>query len=952
MKRLLWNERAYLWGLLFFLAMFWASSAVAAGDWQQLYPWYPTNGYNDIYAVGTIDVFAVGDNGLIRHYDGSSWSTMASPVSVSLKSVWGRAYNDVFAVGSGGTILHYNGTQWQKMSSPTHDDLYCVWGFSQSGGPVYAGGRNGNILLFSGGQWTFMDTPFSDGIWRYSIIYDIWGVSPTELYAVGHGYDSSQSGSGPFDIFLSNSGGNSWTDEPHTFPGQVQLSPESVWGVESGNNVYDVYIGGRNGVYRLQQGSWGNWQQILSGGNADFPWKIWGTFNNSIWFVGQGYHEILIHYNGNTSTTLSTTTIDQYAGSTAIAGTSDEDIFISGWEGMILHAKNGAVSSMTMLPRSPLRGVYGTTLSSLYAVGDRGSIFSFDGTNWKPMASPTNKDLYAVCGVGSSMFAVGSGGTVLHYDGSTWSSVSSGTTEGLNDAWCLGANSAFVVGSHGVILNCGTGSCTPETTDGSTNNLYAVYHSGLGSFAAGEDGVVLEKLGNNKWTTMSSTDPDKPSEDIRDLWGDAQAGILVAVEPYAIRTYNVNSSDWTNEYETPYPTSQSLRAIAGTTWSDLYVVGHGSDAAGHESDGIILHRENGSFVPIKYFPPSYEFSSAWMVSGNLVVGASAYSIFPLYTYDGTSWTGLAGKHSLKSIGGSSRDNIMVVGDGGFIMQYNGINWTLSELEGATTDYFSSIYVSDTWALAASTDKIFRYDGNTWSQITLPGGSDFSDFWGTGDLVFAVGNNVILSSSDSGQSWQQDIIPDTSPRLSGIWGAGPSGPFFAAGYQTLLSRQPDGSWTTMNAPGTDYMWLGDIWGNAPDNVYVVGETSAMLGANETEILHYNGSSWDQVFYSYNVQPPQSFSAVLGTPKDEVFAFGSPTYHKDQCGTSWAATGFPGIPSLKSVWGIEGTDGYYYLYGVGTNQEGLGDSIYQLKISMDKKCSSPWALFLPAILSGKR
>lgn len=310
-----------------------------------------------------------------------------------------------------------------------------------------------------------------------------------------------------------------------------------------------------------------------------------------------------------------------------------------------------------------------------------------------------------------------------------------------------------------------------------------------------------------------------------------------------IHEYTVSTNDWTQEYSGGNTSGQSLRAIAGTTWSDLYVVGHGSDVAGHESDGVVLHRENGSFTPIKYFS-SYYFSSAWMVSGNLVVGASAYSIFPLYRYDGTSWTGMAGKHYLNSIGASSRDNLMVVGDGGFIMRYNGTNWTPSVVEGATTEYFGSVYVSDTWALAASTDKIFRYDGSAWSRSTIPGGSDFSDLWGTGDLAFAVGNDVILSSSDSGQSWQQDIIPNASPMLSGIWGAGTKEPFLAAGHlwdgsryhATLLSRQPDGSWTAMNSPGVDYMLLGDIWGNAHDNVYVVGETSSVLGQNETEILH--------------------------------------------------------------------------------------------------------------------
>lgn len=970
MQKLLENKSVFQWGLLIFLAMLWASSAVAAGDWQRLYPWYPTNGYNDIYVVASNDVFAVGDNGLIRHYDGSDWSDMTSPVSVSLKSVWGRTANDVFAVGSGGTILHYNGTSWQKMHSPTQDDLYCVWGFSQVGSNVYAGGRNGNILLYSAGNWSYMDTPFSDGIWRYSIIYDIWGDSTSNLYAVGWGYDSGSGGGGLFDIFLSNTGSNDWINQASTYPGSAPLRPESVMGFAGG----DVYIGGEEGLYRLQQGSWGNWEQILSG-NSVPGWsrKIWGTSNASVWFVGDDsdgsiYNAsagALIHYNGDNSTIISRTAIGQYPQSTAITGTSDNDIFISGRDGAILHAKGGAVSSMTIVPRSPLHGVCGTSLDGLYAVGDRGAILSIDGNDWKPMASPTNNDLYAVCGTTSSMFAAGDKGTVLHYNGSNWSTVNSGVTGSLSDVWCLGANSAYVVGSGGVILNCGTGSCTPETTDGTTNNLYAVYHSGLGSFAAGKDGIFMQKdTMDNTWKKIIGTSGDIPGNDIFDLWGDAQAGILVAVgdDSYTgrsyIHRYTVTTNTWAQEYTGGNTSSQSLRAVTGTTWSDLYVVGYGSNVTGHENDGIILHRENNSFIPIKYFPS--QFSAAQMVSGSLVVGASSYSQFPLYRYDGIRWTGMAGRTylNINSIGGSSRDHLMVVGDGGLVMQFDGTKWVSLVVDDSVNEHFTSVNIADNgqWALAASYDKIFRYDGNDWSQTAIPGGTDFSDFWGTGNKVFAVGNDVILFSNNSGQNWQQEILPDTSPSLSGIWGAGPNGPFFASGswyssgyHATVLSRQSDGTWVAMPTLNSDYMQLGDIWGNASDNVYAVGETPSMLGENETEILHYDGASWQQVFYRHNVDPPQSFSAIIGTPKDEVFAFGSPAYHKDQCASSWASTGFPGIPSLKNVWGVEDSDGYYYLYGVGTNQMGIGDSVYRYKVSMDKKCSSPWSLFLPAILS---
>lgn len=61
------------------------------------------------------DVFVVGGNpktgDVILHYDGISWSRMASNASsmMKLNGVWGTSPNNVYAVGRFGRILHYDG---------------------------------------------------------------------------------------------------------------------------------------------------------------------------------------------------------------------------------------------------------------------------------------------------------------------------------------------------------------------------------------------------------------------------------------------------------------------------------------------------------------------------------------------------------------------------------------------------------------------------------------------------------------------------------------------------------------------------------------------------------------------------------------------------------------------------------------------------------------------------
>ena len=92
-------------------------------------------------------MFAVGSSGTILHYDGLTWTKMASPTTVNLNGVWAASSSDVFAVGLDGTIIHYDGTAWSPMDSPTTNNLFDVWGVSR--GNVYAVG-DGTFLRYKG----------------------------------------------------------------------------------------------------------------------------------------------------------------------------------------------------------------------------------------------------------------------------------------------------------------------------------------------------------------------------------------------------------------------------------------------------------------------------------------------------------------------------------------------------------------------------------------------------------------------------------------------------------------------------------------------------------------------------------------------------------------------------------------------------------------------------------
>ena len=147
------------------------------------------------------DVFIVGENGVILHYNGTAWSTMTSPTTLTLQGVWGTAANNVFAVGgpsasSGGdrgTILKYDGGAWIRVwNDPSILRFHDLWGSSDTN--LFAVGEAGAIVHSANGgtSWEVMDNPVKGST---VTLRDIWGSSASDIFAVGDGDSTADYGS-------------------------------------------------------------------------------------------------------------------------------------------------------------------------------------------------------------------------------------------------------------------------------------------------------------------------------------------------------------------------------------------------------------------------------------------------------------------------------------------------------------------------------------------------------------------------------------------------------------------------------------------------------------------------------------------------------------------------------------------------------------------------------------
>lgn len=176
-------------------------------------------------------------------------------------------------------------------------------------------------------------------------------------------------------------------------------------------------------------------------------------------------------------------------------------------------------------------------------------------------------------------------------------------------------------------------------------------------------------------------------------------------------------------------------------------------------------------------------------------------------FDGTSWRELpaGGAESFWWVAGSGADDLWMVGEKGRITHHDGASFT-EHTSGTTATLWGAVAFgpNDAWAVGGNVgpaepdDVVLRWDGASWSPVTLPGEAQkraLFKVWGTSsEDLFVVGELGVLWHK-KGETW------------------------------TLESEPPvaQGNLTTVN-------------GCAADDVWAVGSR---------DVLHYDGAAWSSV-----------------------------------------------------------------------------------------------------------
>ena len=119
-------------------------------------------------------VWAVGNQGGVSRFTGTTWVTETSGTLANLNTVWMGSSLLGYAGSDNGTLLRYNGTLWQTVSSPTTAPIRTIWGSDPAN--VFLSDANGASYRFDGAVWSIF-TPLS------SLIVNGGGANATtDLY--------------------------------------------------------------------------------------------------------------------------------------------------------------------------------------------------------------------------------------------------------------------------------------------------------------------------------------------------------------------------------------------------------------------------------------------------------------------------------------------------------------------------------------------------------------------------------------------------------------------------------------------------------------------------------------------------------------------------------------------------------------------------------------------------
>ncbi|MFC1591998.1 WD40/YVTN/BNR-like repeat-containing protein [Thermodesulfobacteriota bacterium] len=310
--------------------------------------------------------------------------------------------------------------------------------------------------------------------------------------------------------------------------------------------------------------------------------------------------------------TSSTSTTDDSSTSSTAASTSSTTTTA---------ASDSTWSRLDLSNKPGLRGIWGTSATSLYAVGRQGTILSYDGFEWSAVTSNTTNTYNAICGTpdGTTLYASGDSGTLLKYSGS-WSQLAlpQSLSSDLNAIVVSDSGTPVAVGDNRIFVTLMGGQYVVTTIDAAVADgmdaraLLALSETEL--IAVGTNGHIVKGEIVPAGITWSSMHDGADSLTFNGIWG------VSATEIYAVGAdggsgviYYYDGFDWSLQSSYKYedfPIAY-LHDIWGSSADDIYAVGYAITISPTRITGFILHYDGTAWSSMDVSADDVQFYGIW-----------------------------------------------------------------------------------------------------------------------------------------------------------------------------------------------------------------------------------------------------------------------------------------------------------------------------------------------------
>jgi len=564
------------------------------------------NGMNDIFTIKN-QLFGVGNNGAIVHYDGTQWRDVSVKTKKNLNAIWGLPTAGpggfvLYVVGQNGKMLRYQNGSWTTIVTGYYATLHDIGGKKLTN--LFAVGDNGTVLRFNGTKWNAENWE-PEVTWKNTAFRTVWVEDEFNVWLGG---DNS--------TILALDDQNDWIKQP--FENGVTVGTvHDIWGF----STLSVWAATDTGIITVNENK--EWKVTFDGSGSDVKLKSivgvpggQGTSTN-VYAVGDAGKVI----KGDGAKWAKETKVEETVGknvhfrSTWTSPDSPNNgVWAMGLDGTVVYEKSGKWVFPTL--SQTVRGIFGVPNKpdQRWVVGQNCLLLRSKGNEWTPdiikdgpcKGGKGGETLHAVWGTqsGTKVLAVGDNGVILSWNEDDWNAETGPNNNTNRDIWGLSEDVHFLVQDGATYLFNGT---IWQHTGGGGGS--AGFGTSVKDFHVvnGKNGTV-QSFDGSEWSTTTVG-----THALRDIWGASSNDIWAVGDSGSV--YHYNGNKWTNKSLPEDQFAKHFQTNLNGVWlgglSPVYVAGQ---------NGWVYTYDSGSWNAEQTVPGTDHFVVYGVNSADVLLG--------------------------------------------------------------------------------------------------------------------------------------------------------------------------------------------------------------------------------------------------------------------------------------------------------------------------------------------